>query len=411
MKQVVLIIGLCLVTTAAFAQKAAVTGAERMAKDSRANFNEARKLIGGALEHPETKDDAKTWYVAGQVEDAQYNAESTKQIIGQQPNEAVMYNALGNALPFYIKAYGLDQRPDDKGKIKPKYEKSIKGILGANHLSYSNGGVYYFEQKDYQKAFDMWEQYFEIANLPFMAGTKAAARDSNYIIIQYYSSMIATQLDNHELAIKALNRAKNTSYRQDDVFQNLIWMYQQQNDTVNIEKTLNEGYAIFPDSSYYLFNLINIYISTDRNEKALEMINAGLAKDATNSLLHYAMGSVYEAGLKDIEKAEASYKKALEYDPNTAANHSNLGRIYYNQAVNKLNDANLITDAKLYNEEKEVAKSLFDKARPYFEKAHQIEPQNMEYMIPLRTVYYNLNMNEEFSAIEEKMEFRYDDDE
>lgn len=32
------------------------------------NFQEARDNIKGALTNPETKDDAKTWYVAGFVE-------------------------------------------------------------------------------------------------------------------------------------------------------------------------------------------------------------------------------------------------------------------------------------------------------------------------------------------------------
>ena len=126
MKQVLLVMSLCLVTTVAFAQKAAVSGAEKIAKDQRGNINEARNLIKGAMTNPETKDDPKTWFVAGQVEDAQFNRESTKQILGQKPNEAIMYEALSNALPFFLKAYELDQRPYEKGKIAPKYAKTSK---------------------------------------------------------------------------------------------------------------------------------------------------------------------------------------------------------------------------------------------------------------------------------------------
>ena len=73
-------IGFCLMAITVFAQKKAVTEAERIAKDSKPDFNEARTLIKGALENPETKDDAKTWYVAGQIEDAQFSSESTKQM-------------------------------------------------------------------------------------------------------------------------------------------------------------------------------------------------------------------------------------------------------------------------------------------------------------------------------------------
>ena len=41
-----------------------------------------------------------------------------------------------------------------KEKVKPKFTKDIKGILGANHVYYINGGAYYFDQKDYNKAYD-----------------------------------------------------------------------------------------------------------------------------------------------------------------------------------------------------------------------------------------------------------------
>ena len=411
MKQVVLIIGLCLATTTAFAQKASVTGAERISRNSRGNFNEARSLINGALEHADTKDDPKTWFIAGQVEDAQFNAENTKQILGQQPNEPVMYEALQNGIPFYMQAYELDQRPDARGRVRPKYDKNIKGIFGANHIYFLHGGIYYYEQEEYQKAYDLWDKYVEIANLPFMSDTKAAAKDENYFTAQFYAGIAATFLENKELAIKAFTRAKDAPFRQNDAYQFLIWEYEQLRDTANLEKLYEECMNVFPDSSYYMFSLISIYLLTDRDAKALEMLNMAMSKDATNAQLYYAIGSVYESSqsLGDIEKAESNYAKALEIDPDDAINHSNLGRIYFNQAANKLNEANQITDVNEYNVEKAVARGLFEKARPYYEKAHQLNPDEKENIMALRGIYYNLEMDDEFEAIEAKMNINYDE--
>ena len=59
MKRVLVTIGLCLMTTVVFGQKKAVSDAERIAKDSKPDFNEARTLIKGAMENAETKDDAR----------------------------------------------------------------------------------------------------------------------------------------------------------------------------------------------------------------------------------------------------------------------------------------------------------------------------------------------------------------
>ena len=210
MKRVLLTVALCVAASVSFAQKKAVNEAQSIAKGSTPDFSEARTLIKGALENPETKDDAKTWYVAGFIEDQQFSNERTKQVLGQQPDEPVMYEALGSILPYFEKAYELDQLPNEKGKVKPKFTKDIKGILGANH-------------------------------------------------------------------------------------------------------------------------------------------------------------------------------------------------VYYNQGVNKQGEANMINDAKQYQEELGKAKEFFKLALPYFEKAHQMKPEEREYMTALRGIYYNLNMGDKFDAIEAEM--------
>ena len=404
MKRVLVTIGLCLMTTVVFGQKKAVSDAERIAKDSKPDFNEARTLIKGAMENAETKDDAKTWYVAGLIEDTQFSTENMKQILGQKPDEAVMYEALGNILPYFKESYRLDQLPNEKGKVKPKYTKNIKGTLNANILYYLNGGAYFFDQRNYKRAHDFFEQYLEIADLPFMKGEKAAARDSNFMIVQFYAAIAAMQMDDPQQAIKDLNRAKGTDYRRFDVYQSLCYVYDQVlKDTVGLEKTLEEGMKLFPDSSYFLNNMINVYLSTKRNEQAMQLLNTAISKSPNNPQLYFALGSLYEVGLKDEAKAEEAYKKALDLDPENPSNIFSVGRLYFNQGVSLLDKANSLNDQNQYKAEKAKAEAMLRKALPFFEKAHKLKPEEREYMIGLRGIYYNLSMNKEFDAINAEM--------
>ena len=380
--------------------------ARSIAKSSNADFNEARTLIKGALENAETKDQAETWYVAGFIENQQYDAERTKQILGQQPNEPVMYDALFSILPYFEKAYELDQQPNEKGKVKPKYTKDIKSILSANHIGLFNGGAYYFDQKDYKKAYEFFNQYLDITELPMFEGTQTATKDSTFMTVQFYAAVAATQIGDSKIAISALERAKDTPYRQYDVYQYLCYEYEQAKDTVNLEKTLMEGSQVFPDSTYYLNSLINLYVATNRNDQALESLNTAIAKAANDTELenlYSVMGYVYERGLEDYANAEKYYKMALEKNPESTEANSNLGRVYYNQGVNKQGEANMINDSKQYQEELNKAKDLFKQALPYYEKAHKANPSEMQYMIALRGIYYNLNMGPELEAIEAEM--------
>ena len=406
MKRVLLTVALCVAASASFAQKKVVNEAQSIAKGSNADFGEARTLIKGALENPETKDDAKTWYVAGFIEDQQFSNERAKQILGQQPNEPVMYEALYGILPYFQKAYELDQLPNEKGKVKPKYTKDIKSILSANHVYLFNGGAYYFDKQEYKKAYDFFNQYVEISELPMFAGTQTAEKDSTFMTVQFYAAAAASLAKDSRLAIAALERAKNTPYRQYDVYQYLCYEYGEARtaqDSVMLEKTFEEGMQVFPDSAFFLNNLINTYIYSNRNEKALEMLNVAIQKNPNDANLYNVMGRVYETGLKDYANAEKNFQIALEKDPNLTDALSNIGRIYYNQGVNKLSEANMINDSKKYQEELGMAKDLFKKALPYYKKAHEAEPEKMDNMIALRGIYYNLNMGPELEAIEAEM--------
>ena len=404
MKRVLLTVALCVAASASFAQKKVVNEAQSIAKGSNADFGEARTLIKGALENPETKDDAKTWYVAGFIEDQQFNAERAKQILGQQPNEPVMYEALYGILPYFQKAYELDQLPNEKGKVKPKYTKDIKSILSANHVYLFNGGAYYFDKQEYKKAYDFFNQYVEISELPMFAGTQTAEKDSTFMTVQFYAAAAASLAKDSRLAIAALERAKNTPYRQYDVYQYLCYEYGEARtaqDSVMLEKTFEEGMQVFPDSAFFLNNLINTYIYSNRNEKALEMLNVAIQKNPNDANLYNV--AVCANKLKDYANAEKNFQIALEKDPNLTDALSNIGRIYYNQGVNKLSEANMINDSKKYQEELSMAKDLFKKALPYYKKAHEAEPEKMDNMIALRGIYYNLNMGPELEAIEAEM--------
>ena len=49
--------------------------------------------------------------------------------------------------------------------------------------------------------------------MPMFKGEAVAERDSNFMTVQFYAAVAATQLGDSQKAIAALERAKNTDYR------------------------------------------------------------------------------------------------------------------------------------------------------------------------------------------------------
>ncbi|MDL2265821.1 tetratricopeptide repeat protein [Parabacteroides sp. OttesenSCG-928-G21] len=277
------------------------------------------------------------------------------------------------------------------------------GVLSANHVYYINSGAYYFEEKAYQKAYDAFEQYLEIAHHPMFQGAKVAEKSENYNTVLFYSAIAATQLNDSQKAIAALERAKTTELRTSEIYQYLAYEYEQVGDTVKWEQTLEEGMAKFPDEKYFLMVLINNYIYSNRNEQAIDFLNKAITSEPTNPQLYDVLGRVYETGLNDVENAEKYFQKALEVDPNYTEALIDLGRVYYNKGVHVQEEANMLSDNTKYQEEVAKAKEYYNKALPYFVKARETKPDEREVLVALRGIYYNLSMGAEFEEIEKAM--------
>jgi tetratricopeptide (TPR) repeat protein len=414
MKRTGFILGLSLIVSVTmFGQKKAVTDALKYAKLVPPNFKEARAKISGALENAETKDDAKTWFTAGQIENLEVEAENQKQINGTAPNLDVLYSAVYGIYPYFAKAYELDKLPDAKGKVKPKYVKEMKTILKERLPYYINAGAHFFEKKEYKKAYDVFNQYVDIKDGTLIhEGDKEKDKllesitiDSNYIWAIYYSAVAASMVGDAELSTSAMKRCvQKVEYNRNEMYQYLVQEYVNISDTANIELTCEEAHALFPKESFYVLHLINIYIKTERHDKALAFIDVALQNDPNDVQLYDVAGRIYETNKKDVAKAQEYFMKEVELDPDNPEAQSNVGRIYFNQGVAQLDVANNENDVKKYQEQKEIAKELFKKALPYFEKSFKLNPNVGETKFVLKNIYYNLDMGDKYEEMDKLIE-------
>ena len=411
MKKLVLTLGICLAATVCFGQKKNVADALKIAKDPKGNIEDARSKIKEALTNAETKDDPKTWFTAGQIENLQFDKENTKQILGQQPNEAVMYTALYNIYPYFEKAFEMDLKPDAKGKVKPKYVKDMKSILKANLIYFMNGGIYYNDNNNNKKTFEFFDQYVTISDSPLMkygeTASVPAAIDSNYIYAVYYAFRFVTELDDYETIINTIKRGTKQEFQQDVAYQYLAQAYQNAGDIENYKKTLVDGLSLFPNEPFFLINMVNIYIESDEHDKALNNTLKAIQVDPDNAQLYNVAGFIHEKigeKDKDYSKAEEFWLKSIALDSEYEEPYANLGRIYFNQAVAQLEIANEIADVRKYNEEVEKAKTFFRKAQPFYEKAFQLNSKPIDTKIALRNIYYHLGMGDKFAEIDALME-------
>ena len=138
-------------------------------------------------------------------------------------------------------------------------------------------------------------------------------------------------------------------------------------------------------------------------------INPHANADSVDVFYYYVLGSKFQADYEsEIQKkskllllAKECYNKVLISDPNNISANFNMGLIYYNEGVGLIMK-NLRYDADLttINIIQDEAVIQFRKARPYMEKAYQLNPNKKETIIALSGIYYSLHETELFQQFQ-----------
>lgn len=395
---------LCFLVCFSFGQKKAVSAAKNEIKGNTPNIGEARNLIKDALTNPETSNEAEAWYIAGQIENKQFDLERAQEIIGKQANDEIMYAALEKIIPYFVKAAELDQLPDAKGKVKPKFLKDIRSYIKANRPFYINAGLFHYEKKDYKKAYENFKQYGDIPAMDLFKGDKweIAEGDTIELQVRYYAGLAASLIPDHQAAVAMLVSTKDKGFNENEIYQRLAYEYNQMGDSTAFETIIKEGFTKFPGEEYYVLNLINLSINSGRSAEAVTYLEKAITQAPDNAQLYDVLGQVYEADKKSDE-AIKNMKKALEIEPNNIDFLSHLGRVYFNLGVEKRAAADEISDINQSKAESTKSLNYFRDSMPFFEKIFELDAKNTGAIFALRSIYYNLGMGPQY----EKMDALY----
>ncbi len=386
------------------AQKSALKDAKRALGSN--DFNEARTLINQATQNPETATDPETWKIKGDIEFKMFDTQRDNEMLGKEADHDAMYNGLLNSYLPYLKSDSLGELPDEKGKVKNRVRKSIAETLKNNQRFYINCGIYFNDQKNYSKAADAFEVYWQIPTLPMFEGTKDAfVIDSTYQVIKYYAVVSAILAQEHQRAIKILKAAinepfiDNSTYKEVELYELLGSEYLQLGDSAKYIETLYDGAKKFPSSRYFIPNLVNVFIQRGQHDQAMQYLDQAIANDPSNACdLNSVKGALY-AEKGDYKRAEEEYNKALAQNPDCERALEQIAVNYILQAQEIKDESAKITDRKLQLEKDKEALDFYQKSLPYLEnftkslrERSATKSEIDGALMKLRNVYYNLSL-------------------
>lgn len=394
MKKIVLLMTALLLigSSDVFAQKKNVQKAKARLNAENPNYAEAEAAIAPALLDSVTKTMADTWFTAGKIYYKLFDTEQKKEWSGQKANGELMAKSLMKCYDCFIVADSLDQIPNKKGKVPEKYRKQIVEIAEVMQNGFINAGSFYFKKQDYPNAIKAFEYYLDYPNMNYWSDEKREALKKDTMIpdIQYYCGAAASQGNDSHTALKYFKMLLDVYQPAEEMFQFVIYEYGRLKDSTNLLEMYKQGVQKYPENPFYARSLVNEYLQKNDLDEALIWINRAMEeKDSLNSAFWDLKGRILEHK-GDQTGAESCFIKAIELDPENADANGNLGRIYYNFAVEELDRVNAIRDNRKYNAEKAKMKSVFMRPLPYMEKAHSLDPEERDYIVALRGIYYNL---------------------
>lgn len=403
MKRVLFSMVLLLAAGFTFAQEKSIKEAKSIANEVKPDFAKAEQLINGALSNPETKDNAETWDVAGFIQKRINEKEMENAYLRKPYDTLKVYNSALDMCRYYFKCDELAQVPNEKGKIKNKYRKPNSAAILAARPNLINGGIQFFNLDKNKEALDFFATYVDIAVNPMFEKENLLQTDTILPQIAYYASLAAAKIKDYPSVLKYAPFAQNDKEVGKFAMEFVSTALIAQGDTAKWIASLKEGIQKYPEHPFFLGHLIEYYSNNNKYDEAMQFADGMLAKNANDVFSLYVKGYLYH-NMKDYDKAIEFYKKTIEVAPDHAEAYSNLGLIYCLQAQDFSEKATTDVNDPKYKEDQATLKSFYEKARPNYEKARELKPEQKDlWLNGLYRVYYNLGMGPEFDEIEKLM--------
>lgn len=381
-----------------FAQKKNVSSAEGDLIEP-VNLTAAQTHIEAAMKDPSTMNWAKTYYVAGQVYYKIYETEALKRQTGMEYSQDLMSENLIKAVDAYQKCGDLDQKPDEKGKVKPKFTKDVVKNLKSYADYLIAEGQEHQKKGENEKAVNMMTQYLNLANSDVLKSENLQA-NSMYNDVKFLVVNLSASLpEKRQSMIQYMNELKAAGYKEETMYEWLSDAYSADKETDKMLNILNEGIKKYPGNKYLIGNLINYYLENNKEQEAIQYLDAAIQKDPNNAQYYMIKGEMSIKKNK-FDDAITNLKKATELDPSNFNAQYECGLAYEKKGEEIFDAAKNIKDVKKYNVEKNKANEEYKKSLPYFEKARTINGSDEMNLRFLRSVYYKLSMNDKYNEVD-----------
>jgi tetratricopeptide (TPR) repeat protein len=371
MRKIFLYIGFIFSVSGAFAQHTVVSDAYNFLQSK--DLVAAQKAIDEACMHPETSNDPKALYIKGFIYKEIYKDKETN--IHLSPARAKSLEALRKNISA------------DSNNI---YAEQCRKLVNYLMTTFYNDATANLNVNKFQQAFENYEKYLEQVRL------NKNTVDGNAVFLAGYTAFMVEKWVEAE---KYLNEAITLNHVDPNLYLILGKVYWAQKKSDKALQVLDIGNKKYPDQKDFILLKINYYLELGRLKELNSDLQKAIKLEPQNIDLKIMYALVCEKlsetdkanSEKYFQEAEKSYKEVVELNNNHYKANYNLAILYYNKAVNIINELDYDQDMVAFNNIQEECLVIFKKSLPYMNKAYQLDSSRLEVLEGLAGIYFSLN--------------------
>lgn len=287
------------------------------------------------------------------------------------------------------------------------------------------------------------DKKFDDAYNAFLAAQKTMPGDTTAIL---YTGVSAANAKNYKGAIENYNKLLASDYKDKaKIYADMPTLYLLNKDTAGAVKVIGEAVTKFPNDANLRKEEIEVSLQAGQQNDLVTKIEAAIKADPNNKALYYYAGLTYsqiaEGLQKDVTKllkadkaaaakakpgtkitpnpqiaklqqtradnfakAADAYKKAVAIDANYFEAVLNLGYVTMAPAIDAYNLAQFINDQKAYDAAMKKTTDQFNAAKPYLQKAVELNPQSRDALTNLKSYYLGIRDTNGANDVQKKID-------
>lgn len=361
----------------ALAQKIELTSAI-IERTKRRDINKAKEYIDKAYNKIESgstlkaKDLGKFWHNRGLIYMDLYTADSN------MANLEVAFDAFQKDMEIPESAYSKKSR----ARLPYIADKFLR-------IAYKHS-----DNKEYKESLAPFAKMFE---------TKALLGITDTININY-AAIMALNGEDYTTSIMYTDQLIAMEPTNEQYHINRLAAYDRMEDKDGYIAALEKSKAECVGCKNIILEEVNYYIGTGETDKLLASLNNAIEATPDNHILYFAKGATIAS--TDKPAAKTAYLKAIELNPEFSDTYVNLAAIYMeeaNEIADKMSNLGFSkADQAKHDAFKKERKGIFTEAKPYMEKAVELDEKNTSILNALMNVYYELGETDKWKETKAK---------